>query len=327
MSNRQVRFDGGSVDGEIFNLRIEAIRTFDIGYAEATKLIPTDADAATWHRLLGVPLIEDVDYRKLIDPAHHTAILWTAEVAGQPGSRATDLALVHIQLDGEIETFFKRDKYAVETFDQFPDDLAERDDEFYLLNEAGNPGDMVLEWYNGGNGYFFDQWGDKCPGDYYNWVGDDEIFRVLDPENHPVDVMHHNMMYEHIDPITIATHNDVFKFGSRGGVMWDREYYSDAPEWAWDAAVDNYNGDLSWHRVSTGWHSSMERSELSNMINDITSGDLPPEVDGPVMVKFSGTGNVCSVGISVYAEHEADADILKEYLSGARAAPGYAGVR
>jgi putative lipoic acid-binding regulatory protein len=327
MSDKQLHFDGGATDGEIFDARLALAKAMDTGWAVVSKILPDDGNPRTAHRLAAVPEIETVDPHFLTDAERQTAFLWTAEEAGLEGKLAERMSIVHMETDGEIELVFASGKRAGEALR----DMAERYDEgdslrYYIMNDPYD--DKILEVYDGGDGTMYDDWGTPDDAWNYSYVEDDEMFMVLDPENNPVHLIHHDMMYEHTDPITIATHDGVFKFASRGGVMWNREYYSDAPEWAWDAAAAQYNGEgFNWNRVSAGWHSSMERSELSDMINDLTSGNLPPEVDGPVMVKFSGTGNVCSVGINVYAEHERDAEILRDYLTDARAAPGYAGVR
>lgn len=82
-------------------------------------------------------------------------------------------------------------------------------------------------------------------------------------------------------------------------------------------------------KVSGGWHGSMERSELSDRINTLTSGDYhtddPEALDFPVAVMFGRTSNVMSIGIDVYAPEDSK-ERLKEVLD-ASASPGHAGLR
>lgn len=359
MSDKQIRLDGGSIDGNLFDLRIEIIRALGIGWDKATEIAPDLSHESDLLRILEIPAIDEIDPHILTKPEHFKAILWTAEVAGQPGPRAVDLALIHIETDGEIELFFRSDKYARETFDV----LAPMDEwdswlRPSILNEAGSPGDNVLiAATDGGKEMWFDIWGHESSPDRFSWVEGCCEFEVLDPENHPVQVIHHDLMYEHTDPLTIVSHEGTFKFASRGGVMWERFDGDEPPAWAWEAAKAKYNGELKetgFKSVSTGWHSSMERSEQSRLINQITRGDFhkesmlvpasdlvdaalggdlredyettPPELEAPVMVSFGGTGNVCSIAISIYAQSESDRDTLARLLDGKRATPGYAGV-
>lgn len=325
----QTTFDGDAINANVLRMRSRVSTAFGIDFETATGYVETPTDANEWNRVLAVDGATDVDPHFFSDPDRRMAFLWTAEVAGQTGQRAADLSIIHMETNGEIETFFSFDKYAPKAFDDMPEDVADGEHRFYLMNEAGSPGDQVLEVFDGGNGLMFDSWGHRQDGMNYRYVEGCEEFRVLDPENHPVQVIHTDMLYEHTDPVTIATTDGVFKFASRGGVMWSHDY--DAPEWAWDAAADLYRGELEgYESVGTGWHSSLEKSELSDLINEITGGEFhdsaPSEIDpAPVIVKFSGTGNVCSVGISVFTTPEF-APTLEKIVSDARAAPGYAGV-
>lgn len=82
-----------------------------------------------------------------------------------------------------------------------------------------------------------------------------------------------------------------------------------------------------WTQVRTGWHSSLESSEVSDRINALTRGDVG--IYGPVIVKFGETNNVCSIAVSVYAPegltyYDKEAHGLRpfrEYLEGAKSTP------
>ena len=71
----------------------------------------------------------------------------------------------------------------------------------------------------------------------------------------------------------------------------------------------------------SGWHSSMEGSDLSERINSLTKGDL--NLGYPVAVVFSRTSNVCSIGLDVYAPEDKVEEIKK--LLDETPAPKYAG--
>lgn len=332
--DRQTTFSGEEIDAELFSLRREFFKAFGILYEAAADLISNTAVLSDFQRIMAVENVTEVDPFFFADSERRMAFLWTAECAGQTGQRAADLAFVHLETSGEIESHFYKDAYAAEAFDEFahPDEW-EWGPRLYA--EAGNPGDTVLNAFvvegDAVREVMIDDFGYTSSADYYAWTEGCYEFQVLDPDDHPVQVIHHDMMHEHTDPLTIASDEGVFKFESRGGVMWDSHLGDCAPEWAWDLAAEKYRGDgLSegWSSVSTGWHSSLERSDLSDLINDITRGDFHETATAdipPVMVAFSGTGNICSVGLSVYT-HDEFAEELKEILSGKRAAPGYAGV-
>lgn len=75
----------------------------------------------------------------------------------------------------------------------------------------------------------------------------------------------------------------------------------DREEWPteWLEQYHELPDDPEWRQVSDGWHSSMEKSPISEKINALTSGDAG--VYGPVLVKIGQTRNVCTVLPTVYA--------------------------
>ena len=331
----QGTFSGGAIDANTLTMRRRVMDALGIDYETAAEYVDGPGVLNDWNRLLAVDGIEDVDPGMFTDRDRRIALLWTAEVAGQTGERAADLAWVHMETDGEIESFFRSDKYAREVFDELapPDDWhfsgSSRQESPRFLTEAGDD-ELLLAFYDDRAEVWVDKWGHASDPMDFAWVEGSCEFRVLGDD--PIQVIHHDMMYEHTDPVTIATTEGTFKFQSRGGVMWETFGDDEAPEWAWDTAAAVYKGELEgYERVGTGWHSSMERSDLSDLINEITRGEFhdsaPSEISpAPVIVKFSGTGNVCSIGITVWTTDEF-APELEEIVSNARAAPGYAGVR
>jgi hypothetical protein len=82
-----------------------------------------------------------------------------------------------------------------------------------------------------------------------------------------------------------------------------------------------------WEQIRAGWHSSLEKSDVSDRINALTSGDVG--IYGPVLVKFGQTRNVCSTSLTVWApegleywsqEHH-ERRPFSEYLDGAKSTP------
>lgn len=329
----QEQLDGNSIPVDTLEAKKAISQHWGIRYEDT----PTDPNPFEWQRIIEIPNSSEVEYHFFTDSDRRTSYLWTAEEAGQSGQRAADLSVIHSELP-DVEQHFYRAKYAKECFDQIahPDDW---DESPWLINEAGNPGDQLLvTYYETDHGNTKEVWvsdfGDDSSPDWFSWTeGCPEEFTVLDPENHPVSVIHSDMMREHTDPITIASHEGVYRFHSRGGVMWKGYLYDDyAPDWAWEMAAAKYRGSElpdTMQYVGGGWHSSMEDSQLSEFYADLTNGDFhdnsPKEIP-PIMWAFGGTGNVCSVSMKVYTTPEF-VDELKELISGKRAAPGYAGLR
>lgn len=78
----------------------------------------------------------------------------------------------------------------------------------------------------------------------------------------------------------------------------------------------------NWCKVLTGWHSSIEDSDLAERIHDVLNGQIP--IDYPLLVVYERTSNVCSIGLSVYCRKVNAREVIK--LLDARATPSYAGL-
>jgi hypothetical protein len=131
------------------------------------------------------------------------------------------------------------------------------------------------------------------------------------------------------------------KYEYKGGIMFDHSIYTrdfvepgDLPLGVFDAAVEIMGGQHwvstdGWRgysetpgkggdfvRVKNSWHSTMERTDVSDLINDLSNGDAG--IDFPVIVVYARTSNVFSMGIEVYAPKDHVEDI-KELFEGASA--------
>lgn len=78
----------------------------------------------------------------------------------------------------------------------------------------------------------------------------------------------------------------------------------------------------NWCKALSGWHSSIEESDLSERIGGVLNGTIA--IDYPLLVVFEKTSNVCSIGLSVYCR-KANAQQVIE-LFDVTAAPSYAGL-
>lgn len=332
MTDIQKTLTDGGIDADLLAIQRQVARTFDVSYETVETVITTIGEARSWERVMEVEDVTDVEFHFFTDNDRLGSFLWTAEEAQQVGQRAADLAGIHMECP-EVE--FIQSKYLAEIFAEIPhpDDWPSWTSP-HSVWEAGGERVFILPWSGSededGVAYINPR-GDVSHPSYYDWVDGDTMV-ALDPDADDAPVMiHSDMMYEHTDPITIASHEGVFKFASRGGVAWERYSDDNPPSWAWELAEAHYRGSSlpgDWQKVTSGWHSSMERSALSEKINQITRGefhaDAPWDIP-PVMVSFSGTGNVCSIGLSLYT-CDGFAEELTGVLTHERAAPGHAGV-
>jgi hypothetical protein len=136
------------------------------------------------------------------------------------------------------------------------------------------------------------------------------------------------------------------KYEYDDGIMFDHSIYTrdfvepgDMPAGVFEAAVDIMAGSRwvstdawrgysttpgsagDWVRVKNSWHSTMERTDVSDLINALSNGEAG--LDFPVMVVYAKTSNVMSMGIEIYApeEHVEDINALFDNAS-ARLAGG-----
>lgn len=96
----------------------------------------------------------------------------------------------------------------------------------------------------------------------------------------------------------------------------------------WTHQYDGVPDDAEWEQIGTGWHSSMEGSSVADRVNALTRGEVG--IDGPVLVKFGQTRNVCSVGLTIHApegltywsKERHERRPFREYLEGSTSSPG-----
>lgn len=162
-----------------------------------------------------------------------------------------------------------------------------------------------------------------------------------------IDVIHDDHTVEHVTKVIAVTGpNERCVLNSRSGVCWwgyDQTDVSDSElemmlsladsgaPLAHDPGHDDPTFDCLDDYVTalSGWYSSMERSQQSDMMNALSSGELPPhahdDVDPyPYFVKYGDTRNVCSHSATVYAKPELR-EMLRAEFDDARSAPAYSG--
>jgi hypothetical protein len=159
-----------------------------------------------------------------------------------------------------------------------------------------------------------------------------------------VDVVHHDHYHEHVTKAIVVTgRHERITLCSRSGILWWQTHRNadTDPREASDTAVElavalsDADADLSrpddYTDALSGWHSSMEPSQQSDLINDLAAGRVPPEeLDTtdpfPYAVKYGDTNNVCSQPVSIYASHDSE-PWFRDAFDGTRARPAFAGVR
>jgi hypothetical protein len=163
----------------------------------------------------------------------------------------------------------------------------------------------------------------------------------------PYDAVHHDHYAEHVTKvIAVVGPEQRCVLNSRSGVLWwewDQADVSDSTLQAMLSKADtgaplavnhdspSFETPDGFENALSGWHSSMEQSQQSDMLNAVAAGELPPKAHDdndpyPYLVVFGDTHNVCSQPADVYGSPELR-DVLKEYFGSARAAPGYAGFK
>ena len=178
----------------------------------------------------------------------------------------------------------------------------------------------------------FNEWGERVHQEYlveeyYTVYGNDEPFMCYG--------CYENLSY-HPDG-TIAVHlpgGTIFKASYMGNILQhfcDTEpYYEDLPNeiqafiesivtgtgyhkidaWRGQNIPPSDIGD--WVDVLSGWHSSMESSEISEFLNSLGK-DV--ELVYPIVTVFTYGSNVCSLGIDLYV-HEANEEHIRGLIGG-----------
>lgn len=191
---------------------------------------------------------------------------------------------------------------------------------------------------------FVSEWGNVFSREHFDFVETAEsagLPRDIEDRftyDESIDVVHHDHYAEHVTTVVVVTENGRFAFGSRSGVVWGQWHKSDS-----DARIDTETKSIAMavvdaendiqlpddiNAVSTGWHSSMEKSEQSEIINALSKGDTPPEWDNsvyPYVVVFEDTRNVCSQPISIYGNNSFD-EKVSDLLDNKRAVPAGSGL-
>lgn len=166
-----------------------------------------------------------------------------------------------------------------------------------------------------------------------------EIFESPFAYRDDVDVIHHDHYGEHVTRVIAVTQNGRISFGSRSGICWFEPVRSrkgieptrDVLHLVGsmlDAENDIERPD-GYEKAVGGWHSSMERSEQSELFNALSKGDVPShmaESAYPYVVRYGDTRNCCTVNASIYGNTEFR-EMVQKAFDGTRARPICAGFK
>jgi len=154
-----------------------------------------------------------------------------------------------------------------------------------------------------------------------------------------VSVVHHEHYVEHVTKAIVVTRAGRCVLCSRSGIVWCESYRGDVFPSDLDtvalrlgtALLDADTGIKKpdgYEKALGGWHSSLEQSEQSDMINALENGDLPDHMEQedvyPYVVRYGDTRNVCVTNASVYGNAQFCEQIREEFAD-TQARPGYAG--
>jgi hypothetical protein len=147
--------------------------------------------------------------------------------------------------------------------------------------------------------------------------------------------VHHDHRVEHQTSVTAVDEYGTVTVSSSSGIMRFTPDSDGVRDETIECAIALFGGDTGAlevpdgvSQVKSGWHSSMEPSAVSDVLNALKDGEHPPELsedDFPYAVRLSSTNNVCSVATSVYGT-ESFADTIEEVLENKHAEPRYAGL-
>jgi hypothetical protein len=240
-----------------------------------------------------------------------------------------------------------------ETFDAAPwNETPDYVDPTNVVTQTSVLGELWVGQVNGREQYV-SEYGHATPHDRFDYTvltHDGQIAQPYVGEpmyygDDDVTVVHHDHYMEHVTKVIVVTGpNERVVLGSRSGAVWTEPQYdglrpvdmsadSDVLELA-TALVDAPTGvDVPEQFVKAvgGWHSSLERSEQSELVNALSQADVPAEWQNddsmfPFAVRFGDTNNVCSVNASIYGTEQFDKTV-SEMFDGKRAKPGHGGFR
>ena len=155
--------------------------------------------------------------------------------------------------------------------------------------------------------------------------------------------VHIDHFREHVTSVSVIGRNGKITLYSRSGVVWSHWHDQDGEvtKEMLELGLSLVDADTGidtpdrFAKIAGGWHSSMERSETSKLVNELSAGNTPPEWHDhaepttdifPFAVRNGDTRNVCSRSLSVYGSDEF-ADRIEAQLTDARSAPGHAGLK
>ena len=147
--------------------------------------------------------------------------------------------------------------------------------------------------------------------------------------------VHRDHWYEHQTSVAAVDEHGTVTVSSRSGIMRFGHDSDDVRDETVELAIALSEGDTGAlevpqgvSKIKSGWHSSMESSAESDVLNALKNGNHPPELsesDFPYAVRLAPTSNVCSIATSVYGT-ESFANTIEEVLSGKQSEPRYAGL-
>ena len=189
-----------------------------------------------------------------------------------------------------------------------------------------------------GREQYVSEYGRATPHDRFDYLSQARNGQIAEPfvgetmyyGDDDVTVVHHDHYMEHVTKVIVVTGpNERVVLGSRSGVVWTEPQYdglqpvdlsADSPalELA-TALLDAPTGvDVpeQFTKAVGGWHSSVERSEQSELVNALSQADVPAEWQNddsmfPFAVRFGDTNNVCSVNASAYGTEQFDKTISR----------------
>lgn len=344
----QRKLDGGTISTAVLHARRHARFLFGFSREEAAERVPEDAETWVFHTLKHLasdfsseksPVVALEDYEhEYAWPDDLGPTEWLVDECDMDLRTAMDYAPLEWALEEVPKDVVEVTLNPREWLDRLDRAKVFHDlhgDEVYwvVVKNDASPG------YTEDGFAFVDDWGSVYSPEMYAFVDDDyEGYVWTGDEDDAPDIVYRETFRDYANTLAVImpdTSKWVFDY-DRGVVAWqwydenrrNSEYDVDDVfdiaepliQGTYHVSTDAWRGydtgptaTAEMVRVKSGWHSSMERTDISDRINELVSGKAH-EAYGwafPVVVMYGKTSNIMSIGLDIYAPEDGVDDVTQ----------------
>lgn len=318
----QHAFDGGTIPDKRMNTERKARNTWGFTREQAAEWYDRhESTTSEWDTLLDYDEAADIDPYD-VDIASPGAVAWILE-----------------ETDVGIETAIAYEGLAIEDITEGIIEATEPPEEWtYLDPTQVEPVQCVscdhvmyhVEhtescWVCGSHECYIDDRGDVIHGEH---VGDPSgCYYDTQDRGRPLCGGCYESFGEYSDTLVgITEAGEKTRIEHMDGVVCNMPLYAN------DSDVDAYDTDVgaimydiaageglpdTWTAVKSGWHSSMERSDVSDAINALSNGEYHRHAgfDFPLIIRYGKTTNVCTLSLTVMVP-QGEAETIEALFKG-----------